>query len=165
MKRFFLLLAGGLFAASMALAQNQDAPSTNSATDNAAQDRSAQATTPSANAQAVIRGCLSGSSGNYTVTDQNGMQYQITGDDATLRSMVGREVEITGIENQANGASGQGEQTNGVQASEVRAVSSSCKKAGSGAAPTPDNTGMPDDNGVNPKGTPDSAEPPKAMLQ
>jgi len=137
MKRTFLLLASSLLAISMAVAQ--DTPSDTAA--NSAQRPSLPAAGPS-NAQAVIRGCLSGSSGNYTLTDRNGMQYQVTGDDAALRSVVGREVEITGLENSASEASSHGEETtnhvtNGVQVSEVRAVASSCNHGVSGAAPPP----------------------------
>jgi hypothetical protein len=117
--------------------------------------------TRSSSSQTVIRGCLSGSSGNYTLTDQNGMQYQVSGDDATLRSMVGREVEISGLENSAGEAGTQGDETsnratNGLQASGVRAVSSTChQKSSVTAPPTPDN------NGVSPRGTPD---PPRPQL-
>ena len=75
------------------------------------------------------------------------MQYQIAGDDATLRSMVGREVEVSGVENQANQA---GDSTshlaNGVQASAVRAVSSTCKKGSAASAPPVEN------GGTSPKG-------------
>ena len=107
----------------------------------------------------VIRGCLSGSTGNYTLTDQNGMQYQVNGDDATLRSMVGREVEITGLEGQSSAVSGQSDQEAGnatttMQATQVRAVSSNCSKGRSVSTPPPD-------NGMNPKGTPESSQPPK----
>jgi len=106
----------------------------------------------------VIRGCLSGSTGNYTLTDQNGMQYQVNGDDATLRSMVGREVEISGLEPQQSALNGQSDQPAGnaaaaVQASNVRAVSSNCNKRRE--------VSPPPDNGMNPKGTPESSQPPK----
>ena len=114
----------------------------------------------SASNSTVIRGCLSGSTGNYTLTDQNGMQYQVNGDDATLRSMVGREVEISGLESQPSTLSGDSDQPAGnaataVQASNVRAVSSNCSKGREASTPPPDA------NGLNPKGTPESSQPPK----
>lgn len=162
MKRVLLLMAFATLVGVLALAQNtgdqSGASGQSNSTEGSAQYQNPDvATKSSAKSSSVIRGCLSGSSGNYTLTDQNGMQYQIAGDDATLRSMVGREVEVTGIENQTN----QSEDTtsrpaNGVQASGVRAVSATCKKNGSVSAPPP-----VDNNGMNPKGTPESAQPPK----
>jgi hypothetical protein len=161
MKRVLLLLTFAMLAGTLALAQGtgsksdaQNSPSTAGS----AQYQNPDAITKSAPAsQNVIRGCLSGSSGNYTLTDQNGMQYQIAGDDATLRSMVGREVEVTGIENQTSPA---GDSTsrmaNGVQASDVRAVSTTCKKGSAASAPPP-----VDNNGLNPKRTPENSQPPK----
>ncbi len=135
MRRVFLALAFAMLAATFALAQDTGSKtdsqnSQNNKAAGSAQYQNPDVTTKAApTSQNVIRGCLSGSPGNYTLTDQNGMQYEIAGDDATLRSMVGREVEITGIENQTSQA---GDSTsrlaNGVQASDVRAVSATCKK-------------------------------------
>jgi outer membrane biogenesis lipoprotein LolB len=168
MKRIFLLLASALLTGAVVLAQDMGGNSaasqssqSNSAA-GAAQYQNPDVTTKSSTmSPSVIRGCLSGSSGNYTLTDQNGMQYQVTGDDATLRSMVGREVEISGVENQMGEASNQGGETtshapNAVQASDVRAVSKTCNKGSSVSTPPP-----VEENGASPKGTPESNEPPK----
>jgi len=171
MKRTLSLLAWLLLAAGLAVAQDTTSNGANGSqnprSDNAAgvaQYQNPDVTTKSSSTtQTVIRGCLSGSSGNYTLTDQNGMQYQISGDDATLASMVGREVELTGTESQASEAGNQGDETthaaNAMQASEVRAVSQTCNQSGSVSAPPP-----VDNNGTNPKGTPESNEPPKPEL-
>lgn len=156
---FALAMLAGVFApaqdAGTKAAAGQD-PQSGSAADSAQYQNPDVTTKTSATSTSVIRGCLSGSSGNYTLTDQNGMQYQIAGDDATLRSMVGREVEVSGVENQTSQA---GDSTsrlaNGVQASDVRAVSSTCKKGRAASAPSVENSG------TNPKGTPESGEPPK----
>lgn len=162
MKRVFLPLAFALLAGTLALSQDaagttasgQTSQSTDAA--GSAQYQNPDVATKSAQtSQSVIRGCLSGSPGNYTVTDQNGMQYQIAGDDATLRSMVGREVEVTGVENQTSQGDTNSRLANGVQATGVRAVSPTCKKGSSSASPSVE------DNGTNPKGTPESGEPPK----
>jgi opacity protein-like surface antigen len=162
MKGVFLVLAVAMLTAALAQdvgAQSAaDQNSQSNRTTGAAQYQNPDATTKSAPAStSVIRGCLSGSPGNYTLTDQNGMQYQIAGDDATLRSMVGREVEISGVENQTSQA---GDSTsrlaNGVQASDVRAVSPTCKKGSSVSAPPP-----ADNNGTTPKGASEADEPPK----
>jgi hypothetical protein len=158
MKRWLSILVLAMLSGIVAPAQdagNKTGSQSNSAAGSAQYQNPDVTTKTSATSTSVIRGCLSGSSGNYTLTDQNGMQYQIAGDDATLRSMVGREVEISGVENQTSQA---GDSTshlaNGVQASDVRAVSSTCKK-GSASAPPAEN------NVTSPKGTPESGEPPK----
>jgi hypothetical protein len=163
MKRLLSIFALALLAGTLAPAQDAGAKSAagqdpqSGSPAGSAQYQNPDVTTKTSTAStSVIRGCLSGSSGNYTLTDQNGMQYQIAGDDATLRSMVGREVEVSGVENQANQA---GDSTshlaNGVQASAVRAVSSTCKKGSAASAPPVEN------GGTSPKATPESGEPPK----
>src|SRR5579859_5624676 len=55
-------------------------------------------TTPSDNSgkKEKIEGCLSGSNGNYTLTDKNGTAYQLSGDTSKLADHVGHEVKITG---------------------------------------------------------------------
>jgi hypothetical protein len=46
--------------------------------------------------QTKVRGCLSGSGGNYTLTDKSGTTYQLSGDTSKLSEHVGHTVEITG---------------------------------------------------------------------
>jgi hypothetical protein len=46
--------------------------------------------------QTRVRGCLSGSSGNYSLTDKSGNTYQLTGDTSKLAEHVGHTVEIIG---------------------------------------------------------------------
>jgi len=169
MRRLFLLVALLLLSGGLALAQ--DARPTGSAGDLASQSNNtanaAQYQNPgaapksSAHSASVIRGCLSGSSGNYTLTDQNGMQYQVSGDDATLRSMVGREVEISGIEGQSSNGGAASSVANGMQASEVRAVSSTCKKKAAVSAPAPGNSHAGDPTQPSPsRKSPDVAPQP-----
>jgi hypothetical protein len=155
MKRMMLLLGMGMLAGAMAWAQ--DAPASSPPEQNA-QTR----TESSSRSTNVIRGCLSGSTGNYTVTDRNGMQYTVNGDDSTLRSMVGREVEVTVSEDRstedATHAPGTStHSTNTVQASNVKAVGSSCNTAGS-ATPS---------GSTSPNATPEERPAPQmmAMLQ
>jgi hypothetical protein len=135
MKRAWLLFSFPLLAAGMSLGQAGVANGTSAS----AQDENPAVIHATANPQAVIRGCLSSSPGNYTLTDQNGMQYQVTGSDASLRAMTGHEVEINGMETQAgdsNDSSGHmAAATNSIQASEVREVAGNCKRHNSGAAP------------------------------
>ena len=162
MRHMFLLAASLLLAGGLAVAQDPhgnstaaDPASQSNGAANAAQYQNPDTTTKSASrSTSVIRGCLSGSSGNYTLTDQNGMQYQVSGDDATLRSMVGREVEIGGIESQTSSGNAATNMANGVQASAVRAVSSTCKKAKMSAPPSVDN-GVNSSSQANPKAAPE----------
>lgn len=46
--------------------------------------------------QTTLEGCLSGSSGNYTLTANNGMTYQLQGDDGKLSKHIGEEVKVKG---------------------------------------------------------------------
>jgi hypothetical protein len=95
MRKIFLLLSVGLLGVSMALAQ--DTSSTSPAT---APNASA---TDSTNAGSV-QGCLSGSDGNYMLTqDGTGTTFKLMGDEIKLKKHVGHEVAVTG---QAAGDSG-----------------------------------------------------------
>lgn len=52
-----------------------------------------QGTTMSKNS---VRGCLSGSSGAYMLTDGSGVMYQLKGDESDLRANVNKEIEVMG---------------------------------------------------------------------
>ena len=93
----------------------------------------------------TVEGCLSGASGNYTLTDKNGMAYQLTGDTAKLSEHVGHEVKVTGTSGSAgSGASGSTETSPSgagsagagqtLQVSSVKHVAKTCKSGGSGMA-------------------------------
>ena len=93
----------------------------------------------SAGGQSTIEGCLSGSSGNYMLTDQNGTMYQLSGDTAKLSEHVGHEIKVSGTSSSAdnsassagtaNSASGSAQQT--IQVASVKHISKTCK-SGSG---------------------------------
>jgi hypothetical protein len=152
----FLLLGAALLVTTLAVAQDTPSadPSPNS-----------QSSKTDQTSSSVIRGCLSGSAGNYTITDQNGMQYTIAGPDNQLAARVGHEVEITTHQDQTSESTSQGDQatarsTNSVQVSDVRDVASTCKAGNSsGSAPMNDK--------AVPKGATSTSEPPQtmAMLQ
>jgi hypothetical protein len=94
-----------------------------------------QGSRSSAAGQTTVEGCLSGSSGSYMLTDQNGTMYQLSGDTAKLSEHVGHEVKVSGTSSSgggsepSNGASGAAQQT--LQVSSVKHISKTCK-SGSG---------------------------------
>lgn len=100
-----------------------------------AAQNSEQGPRTSAAGQTTVEGCLSGSSGSYMLTDQNGTMYQLSGDTAKLSEHVGHEVKVSGTSSSggstepANGASGGAQQT--LQVSSVKHISKTCK-SGSG---------------------------------
>ncbi len=93
----------------------------------------------------TVEGCLSGSSGSYTLTDKQGNTYQLTGDTAKLSDHVGHEVKVMGTEGDAGasastGAGGSSSSMGGgaahsLQVTSVKHVSKTCQ-SGSGGAMT-----------------------------
>lgn len=57
--------------------------------------------------QITVRGCLSGSDNNFTISDQSGQTYKLSGDFTTLSAHVGHEVELTGQLGEVSGAADQ----------------------------------------------------------
>src|SRR5215471_17954747 len=121
MRKIFMILSIMLLGLTWAIAQDQ----TGAASSQAGQ---------SASSQKTVEGCLSGSNGNFTLTDKNGMSYELTGDTAKLTEHVGHEVKVTGM----TGSSGAGAETAGgsagsgqsLQVSSIKHVSKSCKSGG-----------------------------------
>ncbi len=85
-----------------------------------------------------VEGCLSGSNGNYTLTDKNGMSYQLTGDTAKLSEHVGHEIKVTGTSGSAAGAESSTGAASGaaggqsLQVTSVKHISKTCKSGGGG---------------------------------
>lgn len=101
---------------------------------------SGQTGSTNANGQITVEGCLSGSSGNYTVSDKSGNSYQLTGDTAKLSEHVGHEVKVTGTSSSASAsgggtATGAAGQANGnsqtLEVSSVKHISKTCQNGGS----------------------------------
>jgi len=55
--------------------------------------------------QTTIQGCLQESNGNYTLTSDSGMTYQLQGASSTLSKHIGHEVRITGSTSSAGTSS------------------------------------------------------------
>lgn len=132
MRKIFMLLSVLLLGLSWAVAQNS--------TPSGSTSNSGQTTRTGAGGQMTVEGCLSGSNGNFTLTDKNGMSYQLTGDTAKLSEHVGHEVKVTGTsESAAAGASGSTEPSGTaggagagqtLQVTSLKHVSKSCKSGG-----------------------------------
>jgi hypothetical protein len=104
----------------------------------AAQDNASQ--TNSAGGETTVQGCLTSASGSFTLTDQNGTTYQLTGDTAKLSEHVGHEVKISGATSSASapssaGAPGTAGGNSGqtLQVSSVKHLSKTCQSTGATA--------------------------------
>src|SRR4029077_17994767 len=64
-----------------------------------------QTSQTSTDSSTAIEGCLSGSAGNFTLTDQSGKAWQLAGDTSKLSDHVGHQVRIMGDGGSAAGAS------------------------------------------------------------
>jgi Protein of unknown function (DUF5818) len=136
MRQIFLLVSVLLLGLSWALAQDttqgSTSPSTGTSPANSGQNSSAAS-------QKTVTGCLSGSSGNFTLTDKHGTSYQLTGDTAKLSDHVGHEVKITGTPSSsatggsaASGTTAGGGAQQTLEVTSVKHVSKTCQ-AGAGA--------------------------------
>lgn len=145
MRKLFLLISVLLLGLSWAVAQDSSTPSsqdsTSSSPSSGSQNSAAGSgqTSRSGAGQMTVEGCLSGSSGNFTLTDKNGTAYQLTGDPAKLSEHVGHEVKVTGTSGAAGtGASGSTETSaagsagQSLQVTSVKHVSKTCKSGGTG---------------------------------
>ena len=118
MRQIFLMLSIVLLGLTWAIAQEPSG---------ATSSRAGQ----SASSQTTVEGCLSGSDGNFTLTDKNGTTYQLTGDTAKLSEHVGHEVKITGMPS-SGAASGEASagSSKTLEVSSVKHVSKTCKSGG-----------------------------------
>ena len=135
MRHVLLFIYVLLLGVTWAVAQNASSPSSSSSSPSSA----GQMSQSSAGGETTVEGCLSGSSGSYTLTDKNGTAYQLTGDTAKLSAHVGHEVKITGTKSSASAASGASGASSsaagstGSQALEVSSVKHVSKTCQSGA--------------------------------
>jgi hypothetical protein len=96
MRKAMLLSAAITLCAGLALAQ--DTPSNGASNQNGATtSTTTQTTTTDQNAgNNNIQGCLTGTPGNYMLTDAAGMSYKVQGDESQLSSNVNKQVEVMG---------------------------------------------------------------------
>ena len=144
MRQLFLLLSVLLLGLSWAVAQNST-PSTSTSSSGSGQSSASSASQTSSGGETTVQGCLSGSSGSFTLTDKSGTAYQLTGDTAKLSEHVGHEVKVTGTtgsgassagssssdssaSSPSSGASSGSQQT--LQVTSVKHVAKSCQSGG-----------------------------------
>ena len=96
MKKVALLCSVLLISAVCALAQYGSQDTQSSASSNMGSSNSKMTT---------VQGCLSGSGGNYTLTDKTGTAYNLSGDTSRLQAHVGHTISVTGTTS-GSGASG-----------------------------------------------------------
>jgi hypothetical protein len=86
-----------------------------------------------------VQGCLSGTDGNYTLTDKQGTSYQLIGDSSKLAEHVGHEIRVTGIASSASsndtsgtsatGATSGESGTQTLRVSSLKHISKTCEKS------------------------------------
>jgi hypothetical protein len=125
--RYVFFLAVLLLGATWAMAQtdqNQATPSDQAATQG-------DMSPTSSGGNVTVQGCLSGSDGNYMLTDKNGTTYQLTGDTAKLNDHIGHEVKVTGSTSASamspsDGGTDTGASKQTLQVSSFKHVSKTC---------------------------------------
>jgi hypothetical protein len=97
---------------------------------------------PGSSEEKTIRGCLRGSSGNFTLTDDYGNTWQLHGDNNLLGAHVDHQVALTGspiTSASSTGASTGSSSTSSanpqaLQVSKIDQISDQCSKAGAGSS-------------------------------
>ena len=136
MRQVFLFLSVLLLGVSWAVAQGTSPASPSTSSPASSGQTSSQT---SAGGETTVEGCLSGSSGSYTLAAKDGTTYQLTGDTAKLSEHVGHEVKITGTANSAasspssgaaSSSAGSTSSEKSLQVSSVKHVSKTCQSGG-----------------------------------
>lgn len=131
MRQVLLFVSVLLLGLSWAVAQDNTSSSPSSSA-------SSGQTSRTSSGQMTVEGCLSGSNGNFTLTDKNGMSYQLTGDTAKLSEHVGHEIKVTGTSGSSTGAESSTGAASGaggsqsLQVTSMKHISKTCKSAGGG---------------------------------
>lgn len=105
MRKTYLITAILLLSAAWAVAQTSPSTpqsTTPDASSTTTQTTTTQTTQTSNDSSTSIEGCLSGSVGNFTLTDQSGKTYQLAGDTSKLSDHVGHQVRLMGTDNSSS---------------------------------------------------------------
>lgn len=83
-------------------------PVTPDASSTTTQTTTTQTTQTSADSANSIEGCLNGSAGSWTLTDQSGKSWQLAGDTSKLSDHVGHQVRLMGTDNSGSASNSSG---------------------------------------------------------
>jgi hypothetical protein len=142
MRQLLLCLSVLLLGLSWAAAQDTSSQSSPNSTSTGQASSSGQTSSTAAGGETTVEGCLSGSNGNFTLSDKNGTTYSLTGDTAKLSEHVGHEVKITGSSSSGAASSsstgtpsatGSASSQQSLQVSSVKHVSKTCQAGGATA--------------------------------
>jgi hypothetical protein len=133
--KYLLLLSVLLLGATWAAAQNYPSQTSPS------QTSPSQTTPAGTGGETTVQGCLSGSSGNYMLTDKKGNSFQLTGDTAKLSEHVGHEIKVTGTTSSASASPSGGTDSSkageasdssqqAIEVSSVKHISKTCQNGG-----------------------------------
>ena len=170
--KMFYLSSSLLLAGTMSVAQSTSGAMPGSSASSQDQDSSMAGQA----AGGSLRGCLSGSSDNYTLTDHNGSIYHLVGASSQLQALVGQEVQVSGTpDSRRTGVSDSSaaNTASSFQVTDARQVASSCDRSGSSASGVSGNSGVRDHDSqpmsekppttdAQPKGAPGEGAPPQA---
>lgn len=130
MRKVFVTTAIALLSSASLLAQSGK-PSTNdgsqypSSAPSAQQPEKSQTPTADQGTQ-TIQGCLDGAANTFTLTDESGKVYELTGATSQLEQNVGHKVQLWGAEALTGGGRSRGTQSSfGVK--KVKSLSDTCK--------------------------------------
>lgn len=123
-------------AAGQAASQaGQDAKQAGQAAANSAEQGAKDAGQAVTNATKMkVKGCLSGSDGNFTLTDNSGTAYQLTGKTTDLSAHVGHEVQVTGTTAEA-AASAVGSTQKSIEVTNVKEIATTCSSSSTSKPP------------------------------
>ncbi|MGH9545244.1 MAG: hypothetical protein ACRD23_08510 [Terriglobales bacterium] len=103
----------------------------------AGQNYPSQKKSANTGSQTTVQGCLSGSAGNYMLTDKKGNTFDLTGDTAKLNEHVGHEMKVTGTKSAASASTsgaaagstmGQAHET--IDVTSFKHISKTCQSGG-----------------------------------
>src|SRR5512143_590821 len=110
MAKVWMLVMVLVCSAAWLVAQDQTSPSgstsSGSTSSQTSSSQGSMGSSSSSSGETSVEGCLQGSSGSYTLTDNSGMTYQLAGDTSKLADHVGHEVKITGTATSGSAAAG-----------------------------------------------------------
>lgn len=160
-KKTFYLASSLLLAGAMGAAQSGQSSTPSVGSQDQDSSMAGQA------AGAVLRGCLSGSDGNYTLTDHNGAIYHLIGASSQLQNAVGHEVQVTGAPDARRTGATDDTATNTASSFQVTGMNdmaSTCDHRGSRSG-TMSGTPRNPDTDSHPKGAPGEGAPPQPQTE